>query len=203
MKKLLTIFIILTLSMPILAEEPAIETTIGDGTNVEIYSFIKDLLLKEPKLSKAKAEKLEKTEQEGMTDEDHTPLATSVCEGEVPQLLFILCERKSWCENITIYQPNGVAIASSGFRSDSINSLNFASARPDDLKIGILDIRTATPPKIVSYQDEKDNQYTEYLRSIYYNKQQDYAYIDNNQRDSSDKLIGYISYISNNTKESF
>ena len=203
MKLLFAILITLGLAAPSLAEDLSIETTIGDGSNVEIYSFIKDFLLNEPKLSKAKTQMLEKSEHDGMTDEDYKPLSAAVCEGEIAHLLYILCERKSWCENITLYQINGVSIASSGFRDDSTTALSFASARPDDLNIGILNLETASPPRIASYQNDKGVQYTEYLRSIYYNKQQDYAYVDNSPRDSSDKLVGYISYISNNTKESY
>lgn len=180
------------------AEEPQIETTIGDGVNVEVYSFIKDFLLKEPKLSKTKTDQLEKKEHEKMVDDDHKPLSALICEGEVPGLLFLLCERKNWCENITIYQINGVAVASSGFRNESTTSFNFASARPEDLKLGIINLSNATPPKMVSYQNEKDEQVTEYLKTIYYNKHEDYAYIDNSPRDTSDKMMGYISYISNN-----
>ena len=180
------------------AEEPPIETTIGDGVNVEVYSFIKDFLLKEPKLSKTKTEKLEQSEHDKMADDDHKHLSATICEGEIPGLLFLLCERKNWCENITLYQTNGIAIASSGFRNDEINSFNFASSRPEDLKLGILNLETTTPPKMVSYQDEKGDQVTEYLKNIYYNKHDDYAYVDNSPRDHADKMIGYISYISNN-----
>jgi hypothetical protein len=199
--KLLYVFVcVLTFSTYALGEEPPIETTIGDGVNVEVYSFIKDFLLKEPKLSKTKTEKLEKSEQEKMDelDDGHKPLSAIVCEGEIPSLLFLLCERRSWCENITLYQASGVAVASSGFRNDATTSFNFASSRPEDLKLGIINLETTMPPKIISYQDEKGDQVTEYLKNIYYNKHEDYAYIDNSPRDNSDKMIGFISYISNN-----
>jgi hypothetical protein len=194
------LFITLTLLFKANAEEPSIETTIGDGSNVEIFSFIKDFLLKEPKLSKTKATNLEQKEHDKMenSNEEHQPLSAMICENELAQLIFILCERKQWCENITLYQTNGVAVLSSCFRNEAINSFNFASARPEDLKLGIINLETAKPPKFISYQDEKGEQFTEYLKEIYYNKVDDYAYIDNGPRDPSDKRIGYISYISNN-----
>jgi len=203
MKQLFVILIIFSLSIPAFAEEPPIETTIGDGINVEVFSFIKDFLLKEPKLSKSKTEKLEKSEIDNADIEAHPPLSTTICEGEIPQLLYILCMRNNWCENITIYQTNGVAIASSGFRDDTKNSQNFALSRPEDLKLSILSEQTLSSPRIISYQDEKGNQYTEYLRAIYLDKKTDYAYVDNSPRDTHDKLIGYMSYVSNNKKDSY
>ncbi len=160
---------------------------IGDNTHVEVYTFIINALKEAPLLSQTELQEKKQAEIAHQHDVNWKNHYADIIEGELASLLKILCRSHQACQEITIYQRDGVGIATSGLKA----SLDLPH-RLSDFSKGILSDQSLSTLGTYSYKAKSGHEYQEYLFAIYLDSRH-IAYISNTQREPHDKLIGYVS----------
>jgi hypothetical protein len=176
--------------------EKFMPSPIGDEVHTEVYSFIKDYLLRCQRTHNIS--KLVQSEIEILrTKEPLKPRWAEILETEISHVLTDLCRSHPWCYQITIYSSEGVSIASSECRDGAqFNENNIYE------KLGFLypnaEHRIRTERLTRENQDHdkfgRRAQYFKIVHAIYYEKNRDYAYFLP-QKTNRNPIIGYISYI--------
>jgi hypothetical protein len=168
---------------------------IGDNLHTEVYTFIKSALLASKPWSQADIQQLRDNEIKFKEDKSYKPFIADIYEGELATLLRIL-RNATKCNHITLYQKDGVGIATTGSEYYPDYSV-LMSPRKVDFEIGILSPDTMKEPKLYTYETHDSGVCYEFLKAIYYHKDRnsEYAYIDPSKRQTGDELIGYVSYI--------
>ncbi len=169
------------------------QSPIGDNTHTEVYTFIQDALIKSKSWPEIEVAKLRKQEIAQQGNKDLKPHIADIYEGELNSLLKILCQVQPNCEEITLYQKDGIGIATSGFKQNII----FKTPRQIDFLVGILSPELKYEPKVYRLQAKNNQKFNEYLYAIYKNEKENYAYLAFKSKQSEDKLIGFVSYIVN------
>lgn len=176
--------------------EKTFVSPIGDNTNVEVYSFITDLLLKSPKIKETERKDLYKTALEMLNQPDLKPHIADISEGEIAALLRGFCDLYKGCAEITLYQAQGVGIASNGIDS----KLHLDKDRNQDFQIGILSQQTIEKLGDFHYKTSENLAYTEHLRAIYLSHKYRTGYLAKEPASKNDRLIGYISFLVRDSK---
>jgi hypothetical protein len=165
---------------------------IGDNTNEEIFYFITDYILKQNE-EKRDMRKLAQCELKNDGNMMLKSYIAEVVETTMSHLLCYLCRAHLWCHQITIFAKDGVAIASGG----TLKNVVFSETLDDVYeRLGFLYPSPTRYIGIKKMQDSKSNlMYFKIVKAIYYSRKQNYAYFLMRQKNSTDELIGYISYI--------
>ncbi len=164
---------------------------IGDNTHVEVYTFIANALKEAPTFSQTELQEKKQAEIDHQHDMNWKTHYAEIIEGEIASLLKILCNNYPTCQEITIYQRNGLGIATSGLKT----SLDL-SKRSSDFSRGILSDQLMRALGTYSYKAKNGHEYQDYLFAIYLDSRQN-AYIADTQQQPQDKLIGYLSCLIN------
>ena len=170
----------------------ALPSPIGDNLHTEVYFFIKDALQKEGTvLPKDRQKRLDQEIDIAQRKTGDKPLMADVAEGELAHLLIILRDHLSWCHEITLYQKNGVAIATSGPKKD----VAFNPDRDLNVRLGFL---TPDPKKDLGQKKLTTAQgapYFEVTQAVHYHKDKNYASLSNTLEEKGATLIGFVSYL--------
>jgi dienelactone hydrolase len=167
---------------------------IGDD-NVQVYFFISDRLLKERSYSKEQVSAL--INQEKHIQESHStdkPLAADIFEGEMANLLRVLCRDFSGCQQITLYQREGVGIADSGLQKP----LEFKDEKDSVLTLGFLGINPVDALGTHKRTTVDGRIYDDIVKAILYDIERHYAYLSTERPLKGQKLIGYVRYMTPN-----
>lgn len=173
-------------------EKDTKSSPIGDNIHTEVYTFIKDALLKEKSYSPEKV--LRMIDQERQNAESHStdkPFVAEIYEGEISSLLRILCRDSSKCHQITLYQRNGVGIADSGPKTE----LKFKEKQDPALNFGFLGLNLTKTLGVKTLIGNDGGTYHEIIKAICYDKSHNYAYLSTDLPPKDHQLIGYIRYI--------
>lgn len=186
------IIFVLSLIFQLLMIEPVFaQSPIGDNIHTEVYAFIQQDLINSKSWLEADVAKLREQEIANQHNKDLKPHIADIYEGELSGLLRILCQVQPHCEEITLYQKNGISIATSGLK----NRIKFKTPRNIDFMIGVLEAKTIQGFKVYDLQANNNQLYHEYLFAIYKNKKNNYAYLGTKNKTPDDALIGYVSYV--------
>ncbi|MBA4749151.1 MAG: hypothetical protein H2057_00865 [Alphaproteobacteria bacterium] len=170
----------------------ALPSPIGDNLHTEVYFFIKDALHKEGViLPKDRQKRLDQEIDIAQRKTGDKPLMADVAEGELAHLLMILRDHLRWCQEITLYQKNGVAIATSGQKKE----LTFNPERDLNVRLGFL---TPDPKQDLGQKKlttTEGSPYLEVTQAVHYHKDKDYASLSNNLNEEGATLIGFVSYL--------
>ncbi len=167
------------------------QSPIGDNIHTEVYTFVQESLIKSKPWSELAVAKLREQEIANQHNKDLKPHIADIYEGELSSLLKILCQVQPNCEEITLYQKDGIGIATSGLKK----SIKLKTPRNIDFIVGILSAEIMHEPKVYRLQSKNNQKYNEYLYAIYKNEKEDYAYLAFKSKQPEDKLIGFVSYI--------
>lgn len=170
----------------------ALPSPIGDNLHTEVYFFIKDALHKEGTiLPNGRQKRLDQEIDIAQHKTGDKPLMADAAEGELAHLLIILRDHLSWCQEITLYQKNGVAIATSGQKK----VLTFNPDRDLNVRLGFL---TPDPKKDLGQKKLTTTDgasYLEVTQAVHYHKDKDYASLSNTLEEKGATLIGFVSYL--------
>lgn len=167
------------------------QSPIGDNIHTEVYTFIQNDLINAKSWSKDEVAKLRQQEIQNRNNKELKPHIADIHEGELGGLLRILCQVQPNCEQITLYQQDGIGIATSGFKKN----ISFKTPRQIDFLVGILSPGIMNEPKVYNLNAKNNQKYNEYLYAIYKNEKENYAYLAFKNKLSEDILIGFVSYI--------
>lgn len=180
------------------AKKIIFRSPIGDGIHTDVYFFITDSLLKEKHLSRKKLRsilagerKIHAHNKSCAQEEILKPRSATVREGELASILAILRDHYSGYEELTLYQKQGLELASSGGK----NNINFIDNLDEDYQLGYLGENPADwvgIRKITSIQGEK---YYHVVQFINYNPKQKFSYLSFSSPQKGHQVLGYLSYI--------
>lgn len=172
-------------------EQKDIAFPIGDRTNVEVYTFIKEALLRSETYSLKKAQAWREQEINQIDDTNFKPHSADIYEGELGSLLRLLCQAQPELYEITLYQKDGIGIATSGLKEE----VTFTPSRIIDFRVCILSPSVIKNLKRYDYKSLHNEAYREILRAIYESNENHFAYLGTQKRNPKDHLIGYVSYL--------
>ncbi len=167
------------------------KSPIGDGMYTDVYTFILQDLLNAKSWSLKDAKNLRENEIKNQGNPDLKPLIADIYEGETSGLLRMLCKTENHCDQITLYQKDGVGIATTGM----MENIKFKTDRNIDFIVGVLSAFTREKLGTYTYQAENGAIYKEKLKAIYQSADKRYAYPGFKKKNPDDKLIGYVSYL--------
>lgn len=165
---------------------------IGDNLNTDVYDFIIDQLLKEKSYTEEEVNKFIQQELDilniHVTDK---PFIAHLYEGEFASILKRLSLTFEGCQEITLYQKDGVGIAYTGQEK----ALKFKEKQDILFDLGFLGKNTHEKLGIKKRIADNGRIYYEIIKAIYYNKERHYAYLEIKKSEHDHLLIGYIRYI--------
>jgi hypothetical protein len=168
---------------------------IGDNCYGEVYSFIKDFLLKKNAENKVDLQELIKYELESLklenTEYRCKPYRAEIYENEFAHVLSDLCKARSWRYDIILFLKDGRSVA-----RGSKNDLTFKGERDDIYEyLGFL---YPAPRKYLGIKKltcvEDGATYYKITKAICHNKDRDCLYFSDNPT-AKDDVVGYVSYI--------
>lgn len=162
-------------------------TLVGDNNHVEVYTFLIQALKETPSFSEAMLQEKRQSERTHHALRSWKSHYANIAEGEIASLLKILCKNHPTCQEITVYQKNGLGIATS-----SLKAPLYFQNRPQDFSMGILSPHSMKKLGITRYKTEDNREYHDYVFAIYLTSRRN-GYVDLLQRHAHDKLIGYVS----------
>jgi pimeloyl-ACP methyl ester carboxylesterase len=165
---------------------------IGDTLHTDVYNFIIDKLLQEKSYTEQEVNKFIHQDLDilniHVTDK---PFIANLYEGEFADLLKKLCHTFEGCQEITLYQKNGVGIAYTGQEKE----LKFKEKQDILISLGFLGKNIQEKLGTIKLTTDDGQIYYEIIKAIYYNKERHYAYLEIKKSEQEHLLIGYIRYI--------
>ncbi len=179
-------------------EKASLKSPIGDNLHADVYFFITELLLKEKSLSRKKLKSILKAERqilqhnEDSSNEDRLkPRSADIREGEMASFLRILRDYYPGCEEIILYQHQGLEIVSSGSR----NNITFTNKLDENYELGYLGNSPKDQIGIKKLVSREGKNYSLIIQFINYSPKQKFAYLSFSSPAKGHRTIGYLSYI--------
>lgn len=165
---------------------------LGDNQNTEVYSFIVDQLNKAKSYSPEEISALMEQEQKILEDQStDKPHMADISEGELAHLLGVFCRDFPGCQEITLYQKDGMGIALGSIDTE----LKFKEQGDPLLKRGILGVNPLEflGTRILTGLD--GGTYSEITKAILYDPEGNRGYLSSEALPEGHQLIGFVRYI--------